>query len=92
VTFTTTARPIGSDLPRVLIDFQVYRLVSGAWTPFATRVVTADSAGRARLVWTFTTAGEWYVRSKAHGSQDEINEPGRTTDSSPTPAARYRVT
>jgi hypothetical protein len=49
------------------------------------------SRGRARLTWRFTITGEWYVRSKALGTQDSSGERSQTADSVPTPLARYTI-
>ncbi len=65
VAFTSTVRPLASDLPRPKVTFVVYRRVGGSWVLFRRADVTADSTGRARFSWRFSTAGSWYVRSRA---------------------------
>lgn len=66
VTFTSTVRPIlAGSLPRPMVTFVVYRKVGVAWVLFRRVDVVPDTAGRARLVWPFSRAGSWYVRSMA---------------------------
>lgn len=91
VTFTTTVRPIGTDLEPGRVVFNIYRRISGKWTLVTWRLVTVDSLGVARLTWTFSRSGEWFVRSKAMGRGDEISEPGGNNPSFLTPIARYTV-
>ena len=93
VTFTTTIRPIGPDLPAPRVAFLVYRRVNGTWRSVTFRQVTADPAtGVARLTWRFTTPGEWYIRSTGMGNWREfIDDPGTNFASVLTPIARYRV-
>ena len=63
--FESTVRPSRADLPAARVEFVVYRLVSGHWTKVLDRIVTADSAGVARLGYTFSTAASYYLRSQA---------------------------
>lgn len=91
VTFSTTVRPIGPDLEPGRVVFNIYQRTSGKWTLVTWRQVTVDSLGVARLTWTFSRSGEWFVRSKAMGRGDEISEPGGNNPSFLTPIARYAV-
>ncbi len=65
VPFTATVRPVGPTVPRATVTFQIWRLVGSRWVAAYTRSVTANSVGRARLVWRFTVRGQWYVRAYA---------------------------
>ncbi len=65
MSFESTVRPSRSDLPTARVEFVVYRLVSGHWTKVLDRVVEADSAGVARLGYTFSTPASYYLRSQA---------------------------
>lgn len=93
VTFTTTIRPIGPDLPAPRVEFLVYRRVNGTWRRVTFRHAIADPAtGVARLTWRFTTPGDWYIRSRGVGNwRDFIDDPGSNFASVLTPIARYRV-
>lgn len=91
VTFSTTVRPIGQSrctvglpLGTPTVTYWIYRYTAGAWRLQATRVVTADAAGVARLTWRFSARGDWAVRSMANPTHDNAN-------SLRTPLERYRV-
>jgi GH25 family lysozyme M1 (1,4-beta-N-acetylmuramidase) len=84
VTFTTTVRPSRTDLAPARVTFAIYRRVDGHWTPFTTRNVYIDQAGRASYPWTFTARGEWYVRSIANPTLANAN-------SAWSPVERYSV-
>ena len=70
VWFTATVRPLPPAGTRATVRFVVYRLVDGVWRLAAQRDVAADPRdyGRARLPWTFSKVGSWYVRAKALGN------------------------
>lgn len=68
VTFTSTVRPAAAGLPRASVQYVVYRRVNGSWVLYRRAYVTADASGRAKLVWRFTVAGSWYVRSMARAT------------------------
>jgi hypothetical protein len=68
VTFTSTVRPLPTSLPRPKVTFVVYRRVGTSWILFRRVDVVADSTGRARFAWRFSTAGAWYVRSMAQAT------------------------
>lgn len=92
VTFSTTVRPVGSDVATPRVSFLVYRRVGSAWHLTATRTVTPNSSGIARLAWRFAATGEFYVRSKALGTwPDAPDDPGANADSLLTSLARYTV-
>jgi len=65
VTFTATVRPVGASIPRSKVTFAVYRKVGSSWTYVTRRTVVIDASGRARLRWTFSTAGTWGIRVQA---------------------------
>ncbi|HXG39606.1 MAG TPA: hypothetical protein VNJ28_01575, partial [Candidatus Limnocylindrales bacterium] len=65
VTFTTTVRPSRPELARATVRFVVYRRLATGWRLVTSRDVVADETGVARLRWTFTSVGDWYVRSMA---------------------------
>lgn len=92
VTFTTTIRPIGPDLPRAQVLYLIYQRTGASWRQVAFRQVTAGVDGVARLTWRFTTRGEFYVRSKGMGNwRESIDDPGTNFDSIRTPIARFTV-
>ncbi len=85
VTFTSTVRPILSgSSPRPTVTFVVYRKVGAAWVLFRRVDVVADANGRARLVWRFSRAGTWYVRSMAKATAVNAASPW-------SPVAQYVV-
>ncbi len=84
VTFTTTVRPARADLPPAKVTLAIYRLVGHRWTRLTTRSVYIDAAGRASYAWTFSTSGEWYVRSIANPTAANAN-------SAWSPVERYSV-
>jgi len=84
VTFTTTVRPARPELPAAKVTFLFYRKVSTGWTLVTRRDVYIDSLGRASYTWTFSTSGEWYVRSIANPTPYNAN-------SVMSPLERYSV-
>jgi alpha-tubulin suppressor-like RCC1 family protein len=64
-TFTARVSPRSPVGTPMVVRFVVYRRVGSAWRLAAERDVTADAYGRARLRWTFSKAGAWYVRASA---------------------------
>ncbi len=84
ITFTTTVRPARPELALAKVTFFFYRYSSGAWRFVTARNVFIDSAGLARTTFTFSTAGQWYVRSKANPTPYNAN-------SILTPVERYSV-
>jgi hypothetical protein len=67
VTFTATVRPVLAQV-QVSVTFKVYRKVGTKWVLSAKRVAKASAAGIARLRWTFSTVGEWYVQASANAT------------------------
>jgi len=65
IVFTTTIRPSRSDLPQAHANFLVFQLVNGHWTQVVTQTVAVNSAGIATLTVTFSSRGQYYVRSQA---------------------------
>jgi hypothetical protein len=84
ITFTTTVRPIGANVPQETAEFVLYRLVGHTWELQSTRTVAVDSSGRASWTWTANTAGSWYVRSEALPTTANAN-------SGWSPVEEYRV-
>ena len=84
VTFTATVRPLPPAGTPAVARFVVYRRVDGVWRLSAERSVTADAKGVARLRWTFSTAGSWYVRASARANASY-------TVSLWSPLIRYKV-
>jgi hypothetical protein len=84
ITFTTTVRPARPELPPSTVSFFFYRQVSGVWQLDTRRDVVATSAGLARTTFTFSAAGQWYVRSQAGPTPYNAN-------SVLTPVERYSV-
>jgi hypothetical protein len=73
VTFTTTVRPARPELPAAKVTFRFYRYAGGRWTYVTKRDVYIDATGRASWTWTFSTRGEWYVRSIANPTPYNAN-------------------
>ena len=65
VTFATTVRPARVDLPPPKVTYLVERWTGNAWVVVTRRVVEAGADGIARLTWTFSAPGSFYVRSVA---------------------------
>jgi hypothetical protein len=84
ITFTTTVRPARPELPPARVTFRFYRLSGGAWTLVTTRDVLIDAAGKASTPFKFSSAGSWYVRSRANPTPYNAN-------SFWSPIERYRV-
>lgn len=83
-TFTATVRPFGATLPASKVTFSFYRLKSGHWVFATKRDVMTNAAGRAVLVWTWSSRGEWYVRSVANATLYNAH-------SATSPKERYSV-
>lgn len=86
ITFTTTVRPARPELAPARVSFYFYRFSSGAWRQVTRRDVFIDSAGLARTTFTFTSSGQWYVRSQANPTPYNAN-----SVLTPTPPERYPV-
>lgn len=71
VTFTTTVRP-QAGVPGVA-RYRVYRWTGTAWALFNQGLRSTDAAGIARLVWKFTTRGQFYVRVMADSTTYNAN-------------------
>ncbi len=84
ITFSTTVRPARPELALAKVSFLFYRYSSGAWRFVTRRDVFIDSAGLARTTFTFTSSGQWYVRSQANPTPYNAN-------SVMTPVERYSV-
>ncbi|HVA88192.1 MAG TPA: hypothetical protein VNF73_17950 [Candidatus Saccharimonadales bacterium] len=65
ITFTTTVRPIGPNVPQETAIFVLYRWNGSSWVLDSSQRVAVDSSGRASWTWSAGTAGSWYVRSEA---------------------------
>jgi GH25 family lysozyme M1 (1,4-beta-N-acetylmuramidase) len=68
VTFTMTVRPRRADVPRAKVTLDIFQRVGGHWTLFKKRDIYVDAAGIASYRWTFSTRGQWYVRSFANST------------------------
>jgi hypothetical protein len=84
ITFTTTVRPARPELAPATVSFYLYRRVSGGWTQISKRNVVIDSAGLARTTFTFSSVGDYYVRSQANPTPYNAN-------SVLTPVERYNA-
>jgi hypothetical protein len=84
ITFSTTVRPARPELAAATVTFSFYHQVAGLWQLATTRAVVIDSAGKARTTFTFSAAGQWYVRSQAGPTPYNAN-------SVLTPVERYSV-
>ncbi len=84
VTFTTTVRPARPELAPATVSFWFYRQSGGSWVLAAKRDVLIDAAGLARTTFTFTSSGQWYVRSAANPTPYNAN-------SVMSPVERYSV-
>jgi hypothetical protein len=73
ITFVTTVRPARAELPPARVSFVFYRKLSGVWVLVAKRDVIANAVGQAVTTWTFSPAGEWYVRSIANPTPYNAN-------------------
>jgi hypothetical protein len=65
IVFMTTIRPSRPDLPQAHANFLVFQLLNGHWTQVVTQTVAVNSAGIATLTVTFSSRGQYYVRSQA---------------------------
>jgi hypothetical protein len=84
ITFTTTVRPARPELAPARVSFYFYRRVGSSWVLQAKRDVYIDAAGRARTTFTFSSSGQWYVRSQANPTPYNAN-------SVMSPLERYSV-
>jgi hypothetical protein len=66
ITFTTTVRPARPELAPASVSFWLYQHVNGSWVLAAKHDVVIDAAGLARYTFTFSSSGQWYVRSAAN--------------------------
>jgi hypothetical protein len=73
ITFTTTVRPARPELAPARVSFYLYKFTSGAWQRVTKRDVVIDSAGLARTTFTFTSSGQYYVRSQANPTTYNAN-------------------
>lgn len=64
VSFSATVRPAGTSSPS-MVTYALYRLSAGTWVRVRTTRVLADSAGVARLRWTFAAVGIWGAKAMA---------------------------
>lgn len=84
ITFTTTVRPARPELDAARVSFYLYKRVSGVWTRISNRTVVINSAGLARTTFSFTSTGDYYVRSQANPTTYNAN-------SVLSPVERYNV-
>lgn len=84
IQFTTTVRPARPELAPARVSFYLFRRISGSWQLISTRNVTINSAGLARTTWTFSSTGDYYVRSQANPTPFNAN-------SIMSPVERYNV-
>ena len=84
ITFTTTVRPARPELAPARVSFYLFKFTSGQWRQVTKRDVVIDSAGLARTTFTFTSSGQYYVRSQANPTTYNAN-------SVLTPVERYSV-
>ena len=82
MTFTATARP--KPVTKTTLTFQAYRRVAGVWKWYATKHVSSDIAGTAKLSWKFGTSGDWEIRVRAEAT-------ALNAASAWTAFSRYRV-
>src|SRR3989337_1932446 len=66
IKFTTTVRPSRPELPAAKVSFVFYKRIGGVWTFVTKRDVYINSLGKASTTFKFTSAGSWYVRSRAN--------------------------
>lgn len=85
ITLTETVRPIGIDVASGRARFDFFLRVGTSWVRRRTLYANADPAtGRATIVVTLSSAGSWWIRSRA--------EPTTTNGASTwTPGYRYLV-
>jgi hypothetical protein len=84
VAFTTTVRPSRPELVPATVTYFLYRLSGSTWVLSTQRTLTADAAGLASTTFTFSSSGEWYVRSQANPTTYNAN-------SVMSPVERYSV-
>jgi Lyzozyme M1 (1,4-beta-N-acetylmuramidase) len=73
ITFITTVRPARPELAPARVSFYLYRQVSGVWRLLSRRDVVVDGAGLAQTTFTFSSSGQWYVRSQANPTPVNAN-------------------
>jgi len=73
ITFFTVVRPSRPELTPAKVTFSFYRLSGSTWVLSTQRTVTATAAGRAATTFTFSTSGQWYVRSMANPTTYNAN-------------------
>ncbi len=65
IALTETIRPIGALVARGRARFDLFQRTSTGWARRRTLYANADAAGRARLTITLSSAGSWWIRSRA---------------------------
>ena len=85
IVFTSTIRPNRPDLPQAHANVVVYKLLGGRWTLIETQIVAVNAAGVATLAVTFSSTGQYYVRSQA------IPTPLNANSGWSLPLERYNV-
>jgi len=73
VTFFTVVRPARPELTPARVTFSFYRLSGSTWVLSTQRTVTAAADGRAATTFTFSSSGQWYVRSMANPTTYNAN-------------------
>ncbi len=66
LTFTTTVRPAGQQLPKARVTFTFTLKRGKVVVSSASRNVYVDASGAASWTWKFSSSGEWYVRAMAN--------------------------
>jgi hypothetical protein len=72
VEFATTIRALRPERRAVAI-YRVFHRAGPGWVRAAEEQVSADAAGVARLAWTFSQAGQWYVIAMADPTPTNTN-------------------
>ena len=65
IIFTGTVRPTQAGVAGAKVTFRASLLVGSKWVVISTRVVQTDSAGQARVIMRFGSAGTWSVEAMA---------------------------
>ena len=73
ITFFTVVRPSRPELTPAKVTFSFYRLSGSTWVLSTQRTVTAAADGRAATTFTFSSSGQWYVRSMANPTTYNAN-------------------
>jgi len=64
VTLTATARPVGNDVARGRVRFDLYQRIGTSWRRNRTFYVAVDTNGRARAILGLIYPGSWWVRGR----------------------------